>query len=114
MFLPNNIEDCGLLDLLQGTATEDIAGHRMTSVSLERPRTEYDISVFVHETEARVGGAWHYDADVFDGATVERFMGLYHEILAAALAAPDRPIAEILGRAGNDVPRMAAAAGAPD
>lgn len=38
---------------------------------------------------------WEYSSDLFDRATVERFIGLYRHLLAAAVAAPDSPVSAL-------------------
>ncbi len=55
------------------------------------------------EEEGRLAGAWEYRADLFDRTTVARFAGGLGELLAAAAADPERPVArlDLLGEAAR-------------
>ncbi len=57
--------------------------------------TKVDLALFLWNVEDGMVAAVEYNTDLFDRATIERFLTHYENLLAAALAAPDTPLAEL-------------------
>jgi amino acid adenylation domain-containing protein len=71
-------------------------GAELTSIALDERRAQLELSLSVAEAAEAAeaaGGALHLsleaNADLFDAATVERMLGHFQTLLAAALDAPD-------------------------
>jgi amino acid adenylation domain-containing protein/non-ribosomal peptide synthase protein (TIGR01720 family) len=78
--------------------------------------TKFDLQVIVMpRAEQRPGSlpdeielAWEYDTDLFDAATVDRFIERYWSLLGAAVAAPDERISALPLLTGAERARLAA------
>jgi amino acid adenylation domain-containing protein len=57
--------------------------------------TKWDLTVSLEERPNGIAGYWEYDSDLFDRTTVTRLAGQFRELLAAAVADPDRRLSEI-------------------
>ncbi|MFF8725795.1 condensation domain-containing protein [Streptomyces sp. NPDC015171] len=79
-------------------------------------RFDLEFNVFVGERE--MGGTWLYNRDLFPAAAIDRLAVLLERLLAAAVAAPDTPLASLdlftpedlaeLGRIGGGAEPLAA------
>ncbi|HEX3131877.1 MAG TPA: amino acid adenylation domain-containing protein, partial [Thermoanaerobaculia bacterium] len=56
---------------------------------------KFDLSLSVWETEEGLAGSADYDADLFDRSTIVRLLGHFETLLAAAMDAPGRRVAEL-------------------
>ncbi|GGR90297.1 pyoverdine biosynthesis protein PvdJ [Streptomyces aureoverticillatus] len=98
---------CSYLERNNGTAKLDLS-------VLVVPRAERQLGVPRTERDRRITLIWEYRTDLFEPGTIERLAEGYTELLDAALAGPDRPVAELpAGRPGPRDDRPEAALGAP-
>ncbi|MFP5287300.1 MAG: amino acid adenylation domain-containing protein, partial [Thermoanaerobaculia bacterium] len=56
---------------------------------------KFDLTLFALETGSGLTLSLEYASDLFDAATAERLLGGFQTLLAAALAEPDRPLADL-------------------
>ncbi len=79
----------------------DLPGLQLAPVAGGGQSAKFDLVVNLSESpgaggdSGRLGGAWRYNADLFDAATVARYAGCFAALLAGAAAAPGRPVAEL-------------------
>ncbi len=59
------------------------------------PTARFDLTLTMVEDGAALGGSLEYNADLFDPATAERMAQHFAALLAAAVAEPDRPLADL-------------------
>ena len=57
--------------------------------------TLFDLTLFVEDINGVFSATAEYNVDLFDRSTIERMLGHFETLLAAALDAPDRPIGEL-------------------
>ncbi|MFP5288720.1 MAG: non-ribosomal peptide synthetase, partial [Thermoanaerobaculia bacterium] len=65
------------------------------SPDLHTGTSKFDLDVELEDRGGAIEGRCEYDLDLFDLATVDRLLGHFNALLAAALAAPDRPLDEL-------------------
>ena len=82
---------------LQNTPMPDheLAGLRLTPVTAQKGTAQYDMLLMVSESATGLAGAWEYNTDLFDPATIARMAGHLQVLLAAAVADPDQPVARL-------------------
>jgi amino acid adenylation domain-containing protein len=56
---------------------------------------KFDLDLMTAEAGDELGGAAEYDADLFDAATIDRLLGQWRRLLAAALGDPERHLSEL-------------------
>ncbi|HSF39926.1 MAG TPA: non-ribosomal peptide synthase/polyketide synthase, partial [Thermoanaerobaculia bacterium] len=56
---------------------------------------KFDLVLYLRDQEGGLEAVWEYAAALFDAATVERIAGHFRTLLAAAVAEPQRPVAEL-------------------
>ncbi|MEO0947266.1 MAG: amino acid adenylation domain-containing protein, partial [Cyanobacteria bacterium J06641_5] len=78
---PNQLFTCGEL------AIEPLA--------LERRTTQFDLVLDLFESAQGLQGVFLYNCDLFAPATIERWAHHWQELLAAVVAAPETPIAQL-------------------
>ncbi|HEY1379606.1 MAG TPA: amino acid adenylation domain-containing protein, partial [Gemmataceae bacterium] len=64
-------------------------------VDLDVRAVPFDWNLLVEESGGGLDAALQYNTDLFDAATVERWMGHFRTLLEAAAADPDRHVAEL-------------------
>ena len=84
-----------LLALQAPAAPFSLPGLRLSPVAIETDTARFDLALDVAESAIGLAGSWSYDRDLLDGATVARLSQRFAALLAAALASPERPIAEL-------------------
>ncbi|MES1244614.1 MAG: amino acid adenylation domain-containing protein, partial [Acidobacteriota bacterium] len=57
--------------------------------------SKLDLTLYLVETGDGLAGTLEYATDLFDAATAARFAGCFRELLAGALADPDRAVADL-------------------
>ncbi|HEX6287552.1 MAG TPA: amino acid adenylation domain-containing protein, partial [Herpetosiphonaceae bacterium] len=87
--------DVTALALGDGGATLNVGGLELESVALEQPVAQFDVTLMLAETARGLAGAWQYNADLFDAATIARMAGHFQTLLASIAANPEQPIAEL-------------------
>ncbi|HEX2225206.1 MAG TPA: amino acid adenylation domain-containing protein [Thermoanaerobaculia bacterium] len=73
----------------------ELPGVVLEPVPAESALTKFDLGLSASEVDGRVGGRAEYAADLFDGVTVERWLGHLRTLLTAAVLNPDRPVADL-------------------
>ncbi|HEY3571702.1 MAG TPA: amino acid adenylation domain-containing protein [Thermoanaerobaculia bacterium] len=83
--------------VLQNAPGEDleIPGLRLSPVAVDAAPAKLDLTLNLGEHEGRVAGTAVYATDLFDAATIERLLIRFERLLEAAMADPDRPLAEL-------------------
>ncbi|HEX5720085.1 MAG TPA: amino acid adenylation domain-containing protein, partial [Thermoanaerobaculia bacterium] len=73
----------------------DPAGLELSEVDIDTGAARFDLTL----TLARADGGWSgrlsFDCDLFDAVTVRRLAGRFERLLAAAVHAPSRPLADL-------------------
>ncbi|WKU06831.1 non-ribosomal peptide synthetase/MFS transporter [Micromonospora sp. HUAS LYJ1] len=87
------------------------AGLHAEPVGTDAASARFDLALYVGESADGLRGTFVYHTDLFDAATVAGLAESFRTLLRAAVAEPDRPVADLdlLGPAGRD--RMLALAG---
>jgi len=57
--------------------------------------TQFDLTLYIYETEAGLSGVWQYATDLFDEATVHRMAGAFQVLLQGIVADPDCPVTKL-------------------
>jgi non-ribosomal peptide synthetase component F/acyl carrier protein len=73
----------------------ELPGLTLAPREIDLGTARFDLSLSMGEADGGWLGTWKYSTDLFDAATIERMAGHFEGLLAAALAHPDRPLAEL-------------------
>ncbi|HVR98951.1 MAG TPA: amino acid adenylation domain-containing protein [Thermoanaerobaculia bacterium] len=73
----------------------DLPGLTLRGYDVESGTAKFDLLLALSELGGRLAGAFQYDAALFDAATIDRLRGNFETLLAAALADPEVPVAEL-------------------
>ncbi|MCB0198176.1 MAG: AMP-binding protein, partial [Anaerolineae bacterium] len=68
---------------------------KMTEYSVESGYVKFDLEVELYESPSGLQGIIEYSTDLFEAATMERFVGHYCTLLKSIVAAPDQAIADL-------------------
>lgn len=71
---------------------EGAAGLVLKPLESDSGTSKFDLSLFMMERGDRVVGAWRYNTDLFDAATIEGFSSQLRALLTNIAADPDAPI----------------------
>src|SRR5262249_14094771 len=72
-----------------------LPGLELTPVAVTSQTAKFDLSLNLDSAGDRLLGAFIYNRDLFDAATIERLMGQLETLVAAALHTPEQPLAEL-------------------
>ncbi|MFZ6030185.1 MAG: non-ribosomal peptide synthetase [Chloroflexota bacterium] len=67
-----------------------LPGVTIDSWVLDHGASQFDLSLYVWESEAGLVAAWQYNTDLFDAGTIARMAGHFECLLAAGVAHPER------------------------
>ncbi len=70
-------------------------GTVLAPIALDRRSSEFDLEIALGEVAGRLAGRLTVDADLFDGVTAVRLADQLERLLAAAVAAPGRRLADL-------------------
>ncbi|MEQ4299801.1 condensation domain-containing protein [Plantactinospora sp. B6F1] len=70
----------------------EYSGLRLAAFDVPQLEGQFDLNVELRQAENSLTGAFRYNTDLFDGATIERLTGHYRRLLEAATADPTRRI----------------------
>lgn len=70
----------------------EYAGLRLAAFDVPQLEGQFDVSVELRQRNGSLTGAFRYNTDLFDEATIERFTGHYRRLLEAAVADRSRRI----------------------
>jgi amino acid adenylation domain-containing protein len=73
----------------------DLGGLRLESLALRRRGAQFDLSLACGEIGGRLLATLEFSTDLFDAATAGRLLRHFDGLLAAAAAAPARPVGEL-------------------
>jgi non-ribosomal peptide synthetase component F len=68
---------------------------RVEPVATAPPSAKVDLNLLVHQTPTEVAGQAIYNCDLFDAATIGRFVARWVELLEAMAANPDATLDEL-------------------
>jgi non-ribosomal peptide synthetase component F len=68
---------------------------KVAPIAVDCGAAQYDLTLTMTRTEAGLGGAFEYDSDLFDAATIDRMIGHFKVLLGAAVAEPDRRFSDL-------------------
>jgi amino acid adenylation domain-containing protein len=80
---------------LQRAPSPRLPGVRLTPVGVDTGTARFDISLSFLRRDTELVGAYTFNTDLFEAATVERIADHYETLLAGALAAPDQAVSAL-------------------
>ncbi|HJP75782.1 MAG TPA: non-ribosomal peptide synthase/polyketide synthase [Pseudonocardiaceae bacterium] len=72
-----------------------LPGITVDDVDIDLDSAKFDLALALEETGTGLNGSLSYNPDLFDESTVTRIIEAYAQLLTAAVAEPDRPVARI-------------------
>jgi amino acid adenylation domain-containing protein len=72
-----------------------LANIRVTELEVEPGIARFDLHLFVEEFEGCLKGYWDYDANLFDGTTIERMLDHFQVLLGGMVVNPNNRIDEL-------------------
>jgi amino acid adenylation domain-containing protein len=72
-----------------------LPGLTLKPLDLENVNAKFDLTLSIAETEVGLEGAWEYNTDLFDQATIERMSGQFHTLLAGIVTNPQLSVAQL-------------------
>jgi amino acid adenylation domain-containing protein len=73
----------------------ELPGLKMDMIESWVPGAKWDLTVSLEERAEGLAGYWEYDSDLFDATTVARFLGHFRQLLATAVAEPERRLSDL-------------------
>jgi amino acid adenylation domain-containing protein len=73
----------------------NLPGLTLKPLELENVNAKFDLTLSIAETEVGLEGAWDYNTDLFDQATIERMSGQFYTLLAGIVANPQMSVAQL-------------------
>ncbi|MDZ7967784.1 MAG: amino acid adenylation domain-containing protein [Nostoc sp. DedSLP03] len=75
--------------------TLELPNLTLTPQLVKRETSQFDLSLAVWQTKAGLMGSWEYNSDLFEPDTIARMTSHFQTLLAAIIANPNQPIAEL-------------------
>jgi len=72
-----------------------LGGMAVESMAIEQRVAQFDVTMVMAEADGALAASLEYNADLFDGSTVERMLAQFATLLGAIAADPDRRIAAL-------------------
>ena len=72
----------------------ELMGLAWSPMPSDHVTAKFDLAIFMHESAAGLVGVAEYATDLFERATIERWMRYFDRALAAIDAQPDLPLSE--------------------
>ncbi|MEN3161413.1 amino acid adenylation domain-containing protein [Tistrella mobilis] len=88
-------------------------GLDIRAVEREVTRTRFDLELHVWPSETGYDLVAYYATDLFDAATIDRLLGRYETLLAAALARPEAPVSTLPVATADEEAALAALRAGP-
>ncbi|HEV2149288.1 MAG TPA: MupA/Atu3671 family FMN-dependent luciferase-like monooxygenase [Longimicrobiaceae bacterium] len=110
--VPREVSRSPLVQVLfavQNTPVErfGLPGVQVHPVEVEPGASKYDLSLYVRELpDGSLAARVEYAADLYERATVERWMAHFRHLVRALAAAPDRPVGEAALMDGGEADRV--------
>ncbi len=80
---------------LEPDSQRELPGLTATFAEVDTETAKFDLSVYVREHAQGLGGFLEFNTDLFDRATIERFLGHWQTTLEAALEDPSLRLSEL-------------------
>ncbi len=77
------------------TSAFEIPDLSATPLNLNNHAAQFDLTLFIEESDGQLQGLFEYNTDLFDAATVARMAGHLQTLLAGAVMDPNLPIAQL-------------------
>ena len=77
------------------TSALEMPGLTLRPLPFATSTAKFDLSVSLTQAAAGLQGAIDYNADLFDGTTIQRLAGQFATLLAGVAAAPEAPLADL-------------------
>jgi amino acid adenylation domain-containing protein len=90
-----------------------LPGLKVELLDIYTGRALYDLAIELQERAGRLVGWFDYDQDLFEAETIERMAEHFRTLLEAAVAGPDRPVAELPLLSGDERRRIVETWSAP-
>ena len=87
-------------------AEQELAGLTLRPVEVEHTTAKFELSLCLRESEQELSGYLEYNTDLFEGSTIERFMGHFLTALEAVVADPGQRIADLPLLTGTELQQM--------
>jgi amino acid adenylation domain-containing protein len=72
-----------------------LPGLEVTSESVDTGTAKFELQLTLEESDAGLSGSLDYNRDLFEIPTMDRFLGHFAALLAAAVAEPERPAGDL-------------------
>src|SRR5207302_8719651 len=72
-----------------------VAGLTFSGVAVEKQTVQFDLNVAMAATEQGIACEWHYNTDLFEGATIRRMLANLENLLEAIVAKPEETIGRL-------------------
>ena len=73
----------------------ELPGLRVTRLDVGNGGAKFDLTVLIRPDAKGMSGFWEYDADLFDPESIDRMVGHFETLLAAAVADPEARLSEL-------------------
>ncbi|AUB35492.1 Glutamate-1-semialdehyde aminotransferase [Nostoc flagelliforme CCNUN1] len=73
----------------------DMPGLTLSSWTADNQTAKFDLTLTLESTSDGLVGAWEYNTDLFDTATISRMSGHFQTLLAGIVAHPEQPISQL-------------------
>ena len=73
----------------------ELPGLSLSFIDSERQTTNFDLALFITETDRGLVGTWNYRTDLFDSATIIRISNHFQTLLNSILAQPDARLSSL-------------------
>ncbi|MBD1938350.1 non-ribosomal peptide synthetase [Microcoleus sp. FACHB-68] len=77
------------------TQTLDLPALKFSSQEVDTGTANFDLTLFLEETEQGLIGTWEYNTDLFQAGTITRMMGHFQTLLEGIVANPEQRISEL-------------------
>src|SRR6185503_17552863 len=86
-----------VLFVLQNAAMPSLklTGLTLTPFMADESTVKFDLAMFMSESERGITGAWSYNAELFDAATITRWASHFTVLLESIAQNPDEPIGDL-------------------
>lgn len=85
----NHSADFVRLALAEPGAQMKLGELQLESIALEERVSQFDLTLTMGESEDGLSGSWQYNSDLFERATVERWIECFRVLLEAIVASPE-------------------------
>jgi amino acid adenylation domain-containing protein len=84
-----------MLTLVPAETAPELDDLEVDEVAAARASSPIDLTVFLEPHGSEYQAVWEYSTDLFTPTTIERMQSHFQQLLASAIAEPDRPIDEL-------------------